>query len=265
MLYKDKIVWITGASSGIGAALAKSYYNDGARLILSARREKALQEVREGFGGDPERVKILPLDLADPGSLKVKADACLSLFGGIDILVNNGGISQRSLFAETDPETIRRIMEVNFFGAAELTHAVLPHMLEKKSGHIVVTASVTGKIGTKYRTGYAASKHALYGFYDSLRQEVYDYNIAVTLLCPGFIKTDVSVNALTGDGSAFGKVGDKHKSAMSADEMAAKIRARLAARKDEIIVAGFQERLAMLLKRISPALLNKILRKSKVT
>lgn len=265
MSYKNKIVWITGASSGIGEAFAKAFYNEGAKLILSSRREEELKRVMTDLSATPDNCYILPLDLAEPDTLPKKAEEALAAFGGIDVLVNNGGISQRSLFAETDMDTIRRLMEVNFFGSAELTRAVLPKMMEQKSGHIIVTSSVAGKFGTKFRSGYAASKHALQGLFDCIRQEMYEHNVGVTMVCPGPIKTNITQNSLTADGSNFGKMGDLHKSAMDADEMVTRIWKDLKNQKEEIYISSPKERLALLVKRISPRLLNVILKKSKVT
>tara|TARA_R110000868_G_scaffold235273_8_gene489131 strand:+ start:36204 stop:37001 length:798 start_codon:yes stop_codon:yes gene_type:complete len=265
MNYKNNIVWITGASSGIGEAFAKKFFEEGAKLILSSRRIEALEEVRNSLGGDNSNCYILPLDLADPTSLPKKAEEALAAFGTIDVLVNNGGISQRSVFAETDMETIRRLMEVNFFGSAELARVVLPTMMQKKNGHIIVTSSVAGKFGTKFRSGYAASKHALHGLFDCIRQEMYEYNVAVTMVCPGPIKTNITQNSLTADGSNFGKMGDLHKTAMDADEMVDRIWTKIKKRKEEIYVSSPKENLALLVKRISPRLLNIILKNSKVT
>lgn len=265
MNYQNKIVWITGASSGIGEAFAKKFYDEGAKLILSSRRKEELERVKEGLGADESNCFVLPLDLADSDSLPKKATEALAAFGRIDVLVNNGGISQRSLFAETDMETIRRLMEVNFFGSAELTRAVLPSMTEQKSGHIIVISSVAGKFGTKFRSGYAASKHALQGLFDCIRQEMYEYNVGVTMVCPGPIKTNITQNSLTADGSNFGKMGDLHKSAMDADEMVARIWNSLKKQKEEIYISSPKERLALLVKRISPRLLNIVLKNSKVT
>ncbi len=262
--YQGKTVWVTGASSGIGEALAKAYYKDGANLILSSRRKEALNEVKQSLGDDESKIKILTLDLAEPDTFTSKTKEAVSFFGSIDILVNNGGISQRSVFEETEMETVRKIMEVNYFGSVGLTKAVLPHMISKKSGQIIVTSSIAGKIGTKFRTAYAASKHAVQGFFDSLRQEMYEHNISVTLICPGPIKTNITKNALTADGSSFGKMGDLHEEAMDADEMVERIWGKLKAEKEEIIISSFKERLALLVKRISPRLLNKILKNSKV-
>lgn len=265
MSYQGKTIWITGASSGIGEAFAKAFHKEGANLILSSRREDALEEVKNSLQGDSSNVRILPLDLSQSDSFKEKADEALKFFGQIDALFNNGGVSQRSTVMETEMETYRRLMEINYFGSIALTKAVLPHMIEKKSGHIITTSSVAGKIGTKFRSGYSGSKHAVQGFFNSLRQEMYEHNISVTLLCPGFVKTNISRNALTGDGSAFGEMGDAHSKAMSADEMVEKVMPKIKARKEEIYVTGAKEGLAMWLQRFSPTLLNKILKNQKVT
>ncbi|MEX0608029.1 MAG: SDR family oxidoreductase [Balneolaceae bacterium] len=265
MSYKGKTVWITGASSGIGEAFTKAFYQEGANLILSSRREDALQEVKSNLGEDTSNVKIIPLDLTKPNSFPEKATEALSAFGQIDVLINNGGVSQRATVMESEMSTFRRLMEINYFGAVGLTKEVLPHMLERKSGHIIVTSSVAGKIGTKFRSGYAGSKHAVQGFFNSLRQEMYEHNVAVTLLCPGFIKTDISKNALTGDGSKFNKMGDAHSKAMTADEMVAKVMPKIKSQKEEIFVTGIKERLALWVQRLSPTLLNKIMKDQKVT
>lgn len=265
MTYKNKVVWITGASSGIGESFAKAFYKEGAKLILSSRREEALLEVRNSLGADDSTCKILPLDLADSNSLPGKAEEALALFGEIDVLLNNGGISQRSIFAESDMSTIRRLMEVNFFGSTELTRAVLPSMMERKSGHIIVISSLAGKFGTKFRSGYAASKHALHGMFDSIRQEMYEHNVAVTMVCPGPIKTNITINSLTADGSSFGEMGNLHTKAMDADEMVSRIWNKIKRRKEEIYISGPLEMLALILKRVSPRLLNIVLKNSKVT
>jgi short-subunit dehydrogenase len=265
MNYQGKTIWITGASSGIGEAFARAFYEEGANLILSSRREDTLQEVKDSLGSNTSNVKILTLDLMEAESFATKAQEAIEAFGQIDVLINNGGISQRSTVLESDMEVYRRLMEVNYFGAVGLTKKVLPYMVERKAGHIIVTSSVAGKIGTKFRSGYAASKHAVQGFFNSLRQEMYEHNVAVTLLCPGFIKTDISKNALTGDGSKFNKMGDAHKKAMTADEMVAKVMPNIKSRKEEIYVTGFKEKMAIWVQRISPTLLNKILKNQKVT
>lgn len=259
----SQTIWITGASSGIGEALAKAYSKKDARLILSARRAAELERVAGLCEGPSENIKILPLDLANESELPEKTALATSFWDGIDIIINNGGISQRALAIESNPETIRKIMEVNFFGSVFLTQAILPHMVERKSGHIVVVSSVMGKFGTKYRSAYAASKHAVHGWFDCLRQEMYEHNVDITLVCPGYIRTNISLNALTADGSTFNQIGEAHKKAMSADTFAAKLIPQLDKRKDEVYIGG-KEILAVYLKRFTPRLLNRILRKVKV-
>ena len=260
------VVWITGASSGIGKAFAKQYAKDGAHLILSSRRidelEKLKSELSSFSNGD---ILVLPLDLsAGDVALQEKTEQAWAWKTKMNVLVNNGGISQRSLFLETDMQTIRRLLEVNVFGALSLSRFILPNMVTQGSGHIIVTSSVAGKFGTKYRSGYAASKHAIQGAFDSIRQEMYEHNVDITLVCPGPIKTAITQNSLTGDGKAFGKMGDLHTHAMDADEMLRRIWPKIKARKEEIVVSRPKERLALLLKRAAPGLLNRILKRSKV-
>ncbi|MAL18185.1 MAG: short chain dehydrogenase [Balneola sp.] len=265
MNYQGKTIWITGASSGIGEAFARAFFSEGANLILSSRREDVLKDVKESLGEDTSNVKIITLDLTDSESFPEKTKEALAAFGQIDVLINNGGVSQRATVMDSEMSTLRRLMEINYFGSAGLTKEVLPHMVERKSGHIIVTSSVAGKIGTKFRSGYAASKHAVQGFFNSLRQEMYEHNVAVTLLCPGFIKTNISKNALTGDGSKFDQMGDAHSKAMTADEMVKKVMPDIKSRKEEIYVTGLKEGLALWVQRFSPTLLNKILKNQKVT
>lgn len=264
MSLEKKVVWITGASSGIGEALAYEFNKKGALLILSARREDELFRVQSECENGEDTVKVFPLDLEDTETLPKKAEEAMKLFGSIDMLINNGGISQRAYAVDSKMETIRKVMEVNFFGSVALTKAILPHMIEQKSGHIVVISSVMGKLGTKYRSAYAASKHALHGWFDCLRQEVYEHQIDVSLVCPGFVKTNVTVNALTAEGKKHNKMDDAQKNAMSPEEFAKRLLPKLAKRKEEIIIGG-TEILTVYLKRISPSLLNRILRKIKVT
>lgn len=261
---QKKVIWITGASSGIGEALVHEFNKKGAHLILSSRRTEELERVKNACENHEVTVRILPLDLSDTKSLSLKAEEAVSMYGSVDMLINNGGISQRAYAVDTDMETVRRIMEVNFFGTVALTKAVLPHMIEQKTGHIVVISSVMGKIGTRYRSTYAASKHSLHGWFDCLRQEVYEHNIDVSLVCPGFVRTNVTVNALTGEGDKYNKMEKAQKSAMPADEFAKKLLPKLAKKKEEIYIGG-SEILSVYVKRLSPRLLNMILRKVQVT
>jgi short-subunit dehydrogenase len=261
---QKKVIWITGASSGIGEALAYEFNKKGANLILSARRVEELDRVKTGCINSDQTVKILPLDLKNTGGLESKAKEAKVLFGHIDMLINNGGVSQRAYAVDATLDTIRELMEVNFFGTVALTKALLPDFIDQKSGHIVVISSVMGKIGTRYRSAYAASKHALHGWFDCLRQEVYEHNIDVTIVCPGFVKTNVTVNALTAEGDKYGKLESAHKNAMPAEEFAKKLLPKLARQKEEVYIGG-SEILAVYMKRLAPRLLNRILRRTKVT
>lgn len=264
MSFKDKVIWITGASSGIGEALTYALNRRGARLILSSRRKEALERVKSNCRQNISHVHILPLDLEETDSLGGKAETALKIYGHIDYLFNNGGISQRSEASETQLEVLRRVMEINFFGAVTLTKAVLPSMIERQSGHVVVTSSVMGKFGTRLRSSYAASKHALHGYFDCLRQEVFDDGIDVTLVCPGFIKTDVTINMLEADGSKHGKMGEGQKSGMPADKFAEKLLPKIEKRKQEIYIGG-KEILGVYLKRLMPTIFYKLLQKVEVT
>lgn len=264
MSFQNKVAWITGASSGIGEALAYALHDHGAKLILSSRRKEVLEEVKSNCKGKTSDIHVLPLDLADSDSLPEKAEQALNMYGHIDYLFNNGGISQRSLAVDTEMDVNRRVMEINYFGSITLTKAVLPSMIDRQTGHIVVTSSVMGKFGTRLRSSYAASKHALHGYFDCLRQEVYDDNIDVSLVCPGFIRTNVTKNALEGDGSKHNKMGTGQKKGMPPSTFAKKLLPKIAKGKEEIYIGGM-EIWGIYLKRFVPRLFNKILRNSKVT
>jgi len=264
MSFNDSVIWITGASSGIGEALTYALHQRGAKLILSSRRQEALQKVKQNCEGDVSDIHIITLDLSETDSLPQKAEHALGIYGRIDYLFNNGGISQRSLAIDTQMDVIRKVMEINFFGSVALTKAVLPSMIKRQSGHIVITSSVMGKFGTRLRSTYAASKHALHGYFDCLRQEVYNDNIHVSLVCPGFIKTDVTKNALEGDGSKHNEMGHGQEQGMPPEEFAEKLLPKITKQQEEIYIGG-TEILGIYLKRFFPRLLNKVLRNSEVT
>ncbi|MBX2915643.1 MAG: SDR family oxidoreductase [Cyclobacteriaceae bacterium] len=265
--YAGKVVWITGASSGIGEALTYALAQQGARLILSARRKEELERVK---GNCPiatqAHIKILPVDLSKPDTHKLSAEAAIQLFGQVDILINNGGISQRSLGKETQLEVDRKVMEVDYFGTIGITKYLLPHFLSRRAGHIVTISSVMGKIGTPYRSGYAAAKHALHGFFDSLRAELWkdSKDIYVTLICPGWIKTNITLHAVTGDGSKLNQMDGSTKTGMPADVFAVKALVAIARKKEEVYIGGFKEGLAIVLKRFMPGMFSRIIRKAKV-
>lgn len=251
----QKTVWITGASSGIGEALALQYAKDHARLVLSARREDELQRVAErchDAGLAKDDVLVLPLDVTDWAALPGKVQAVLDTFGQIDLLVNNAGVSQRSLCKDTDMAVYQKLMDVDVMGQIALTKAVLPHMLERGAGHLAITSSVAGKVGVPMRTGYCAAKHAVMGFFDALRAEVEGQGISVSTITPGFIRTDISRNALAGDGSAYGREDEDIAGGMNVDECAEVVFKGLTAKKREIPVGKGKEMAALWLKRIAP-------------
>lgn len=264
MNFDHKIIWITGASSGIGKSLAITLSKHQTKLILSSRNEKELNAVKNACE-HPENVMILPLDLENYMSLSDKVDNALSLFGDIDVLFNNGGVSQRSFAKETSIEVDKRIMDVNYLGTVALTKALLPHFIEKNNGHFVVITSIVGKIGTPLRSSYAASKHALHGFFDSLRAEVYQNNIKITLACPGFVQTNVSLNALTADGTPQNKMDSATKNGLTSEVFVQKLLNAVRQEKQEVYIGGFKEKLAVYVKRFFPKLLSKMIRKLAVT
>jgi dehydrogenase/reductase SDR family protein 7B len=263
MRLADKIVWITGASSGIGEALAVELSRYGARVVLSARRQAELERVRNRLVW-PEKHLVLPLDLTDPGSFAGARDKVLEAFGRIDMLINNGGISQRSLVVDTDLAVDRRIMEINYFGTIALTRTVLPAMIERGGGELVVISSLVGELSTPLRSAYAASKHALHGWFEALRAEEYDRGIRVLMVMPGFIRTSVSLNALTGDGSAQGSMDAAQERGMSPELCAERIIDAVQRGREQVIIAR-RERLAVYLKRWLPWLYRKLIRRMKVT
>lgn len=257
--FYQKTAWITGASSGIGEALALELARQGARLVLSARRADELQRVALATGLAPADVLILPLDVTDEASLPQHAQTVMQRFGRIDVLFLNAGISQRSFVSETDLSVYHRLMQVNFFGVIGLAKAVLPHFLAQQRGQFVVTSSVSGKIGVKQRAGYCASKHALHGFFDSLRAEVADAGVRVTIICPGYIQTPISASALDASGKAYGRLNKAQAEGMPADDCARRILSAVAAGKEEVNIGG-KELLGIYLKRFFPSLLTRVLR-----
>lgn len=255
MNFQNKTVWITGASSGIGEALAKAFFEQGANLILSARREDELKRVKSQIGADDSRAIVLPLDLTDPACLAPAAETALAWKGHVDVLINNGGVSQRGLVQDTDMSVDRRLMEVNYFGAVALTKAVLPAMIARRAGHIVAISSVVGKYGFTLRSAYAASKHALDGFCESLLLEMRTHKIPVnvTVVSPGPIVTAISLNALTADGKPYGIMDEKQAAGMAADKAANLIIKGIAANKPEIYLGG-KEVLMIYIHRFFPGL-----------
>jgi short-subunit dehydrogenase len=259
MRFQDQVIWITGASSGIGEALAYAFAREGACLVLSARREVELDRVRRACAR-PETHVVVPLDLTRSDSFAGVAADVLARNGGIDVLVNNGGVSQRGLAAETTLAVERQIMEIDYFGAVALTKAVLPAMRARRRGHVVVVSSVMGYVGTPMRSSYAAAKHALHGYFDSLRAEVWRDGIKVMIACPGYVRTAVSDNALTADGARHARTDRTQARGIAPDRCAAAIVRAVARGREEVAVGG-PEIYGIWLQRFFPRLFSRLARR----
>ncbi len=259
---KKNVIWITGASSGIGAELAKQYAKEGAFLILSARREKALQEVKNSCEYQ-ENIAVLPLDLKDFKSMAQHVEKALAVYGSIDLLINNGGVSQRSLIADTKIEVYQELMDINYMGTVALTKALLPYYIERKKGHFAVVTSVMGKFGSPYRSGYCGAKHALHGFFDVLRMEHQKDNLDVTLICPGFVQTNVTINALTGTGDRLNHDDPGTQNGLEVAYFCRKMIRAIRNKKWEVSF-GKKEKLGVFVKRFSQKVLHAIVMRSNV-
>jgi len=261
MDFTHKKIWITGASSGIGEALVYELSKKGAEIIISARRNEELERVKDNCQ-DKSKIHIQTLDLEKHQQIMEIAEEILKKHGQIDILINNGGISQRSLTKETPLEIDKKIMDINYFGSICLTKAVLPKMLETRNGHIVVISSLTGKFGAPLRSAYAASKHALHGFFDTLRAETWQDGLKILLVCPGHIKTKVSINAITASGKPQNKMDEDSANGMLPEKLAAKIIKAINCNQQELITGGV-EVMGVYVKRFFPRLFSRIIRNKK--
>ncbi len=265
--YKGKTIWITGASAGIGEALALTLAEKGASLILSSRKKPGLDKVASACltKGAP-KVDVLPLDLAEHSQLDTLINENQALLAHVDILINNGGISQRSQVAETDFAVYKKLMDINYLGTVKLSLGVLPFFKQRNTGHYVSISSMAGKFGVPGRSGYSASKMALHGFFDALRAEQRSTGIKVTLICPGYIKTDISLNALTSDGSPQGTLDEAQRNGMDVDTMVDQTLKAIAKGREEVHIGGFKEvKMAGFVARVFPATFRKIIAKAKTT
>ncbi len=260
----NKVIWITGASSGIGEALAKELAQHDARLILSARREEELKRVQRELPDAGDYCHILPLDLEQHEEIPGKVEQAIQLFGQVDVLVNNGGISQRSLIEDTDFVVFKRLMDINYLGTIRLTNTLLPHFIERQTGHYVTVTSLMGKFASPLRSGYCGAKHALHGYFDALRLEQEQNGVQITLVCPGFINTNVSKNAFTGDGSPQQKMDNATAKGLSPEACAQKMVKAIQKEKREVYI-GKREVMGIYLKRFFPGLLHRVVKRSAVT
>lgn len=258
----NKIVWITGASSGIGAELAKIYSHRGIKLILSSRNVRALERVKSECYY-PENIKILPIDLNDFYAAPDLVKKAYNIYGRIDILINNAGVSQRSLIVDTQFDVLKKLIEINYLGTVALSRALLPFFLKQGFGHYVVVSSVMGKYGSPFRSGYSAAKHALHGFFDVMRMEHQKDNINVTIICPGFVRTPIAMNSLKGDGSVLGVDDLATRKGLKVEDFARKMVRSVDQKKWEVQF-GKKELLGVYLKRLSNKLLHSAVIRSNV-
>lgn len=262
--FQDKVIWIAGASSGIGEGLVYAFINEGARVIASAPFKTELNKVRDNCGEKKDFCQIVVLDMTKPGNFQALTDKVVDDFGRIDILIHIAGISQRALIQDTSMDTVRKIMEVNFFGAVALTKAVLPVMQAQGYGQIVATSSIVGKFGFPLRSIYSASKHALHGFFESLQAENMDNNIFVTLLIPGRVNTRISFNALTGGGEVWGKNDAGQSGGIPVEKATRTILHGISKRKKEVLIGG-KELIMVRIKRFFPWLFWRMVNKIDTT
>lgn len=258
--FAGKTVWVTGASSGIGRALAVELDRRGARLVISGRRETALAQTKAQLSLP---ALVLAFEATDHDGLPALVDEAVAWRpGGIDVLVNNAGVSQRSLIIDTDFSVYRELMEVDFFAPVRLTQLILPHMIKRGDGHVAVISSVAGKVGVPLRGGYSAAKHAILGWYDTLRAEVeMAYGIDVSVILPGSVRTDVAINALSGTGEARGHSDENIANGMPVAEAARQIAEGLSARVREFLVAEGQEAQAAIFRAQQPEMIFEMLAK----
>ncbi|XP_014661530.1 PREDICTED: dehydrogenase/reductase SDR family protein 7-like [Priapulus caudatus] len=263
-----KVVLITGASSGLGEALAYEFYLAGSKVILGARRTNELQRVKQELLDLKCETKyelykpcILTLDLSDIASIPDKVLEASNYFGVIDILVNNAGISYRGDALYTSTDVDMQLMTTNYLGTAALTKVVLPHMMRHGKGEIVVVSSVQGKIAIPHRSAYAASKHATEAFFECLRAEVSHHNIHITMVSPEYIRTNLSLNALTASGAQYGQMDKTTAGGMAPRTAAQRILEAVAWQRDDVIIAGFKPKAAIYLNFLLPSFYRYIMKK----
>jgi dehydrogenase/reductase SDR family protein 7B len=263
-IFENKVVWITGASSGIGEALVYQFVRNGARVIASSNDLSGLQRVREACKERSVMVTCVPFDLSETSGIDDIVNQQFNSFGKIDFLLNIGGISQRARIDETPLWLDRKIFEINYFGTIALTKAVLPYMIRQKSGHILATSSISGRFGFPLRSAYSASKQALHGFFETLYLENKSSNIKTSVIIPGRVNTAISLHALNPEGKEHGQLDDGQAKGISPD-MAAKIIIRGIKRDKREILVGKSELMLLHIRRYLPWLFFRIADKIKST
>jgi len=262
--FKNRLVWITGASSGIGKELALQLAEEGAHLIISSNDAQELSHVADECREFTSFCQEYPFDLSNPEEVKTTAETIVNTYDQIYLLINNGGISQRSLVKDTPVEIDRKIMEIDYFSYVILTKTVLPGMIEAGEGFIAATSSISGKFGFPLRSSYAAAKHAIQGFFETLRAELKPYNISVTIAYPGRIQTNISLRAIDQNGKEHGKMDPGQQNGLSAKECARQYIRAIKKRKPEVYI-GKNELLMVHIKRFFPSIFFRIVTKIKPT
>lgn len=261
--FDNKVVWITGASSGIGEATAYRFAQEGAKVIVTALEADLLENVVAHCKelGSPDAA-ALPFDLSKSDELDALAEKAWNQFGGIDVLYNNAGISQRGTTVETEMRVIRKVMDIDYYAPVILTKNILPRMIERGGGQLVVTTSIAGRFGFPLRCAYSSAKHALYGFFETVQAETYDQNIRVTIVCPGRVQTNISKYALEKDGKQHGKMDAGQAGGVTPQQAADKIVKAVYKKKREVLV-GRYELLMAYIKQFFPGLAARLARKIK--
>ena len=261
--FQDKVIWITGSSSGIGEATAYRFAQESAKLILTALEEDILLKVKEKcLSLGAPAVEILPFDLSKTEELEGLATRAWDSFGRIDVFYNNAGISQRATTIETQMSVIRKVMDVDYYAPVILTKAVLPKMIAQGGGQLAVTTSIAGLFGFPLRCAYSSAKHALYGFFETVAAENYKDGIRVTILTPGRVQTNISVNSLEKDGRKHGKMDAGQAGGITPEKASRIIFSAIAKEKREQLV-GSSELIMAHIKRFFPGLCAKLARKIK--
>ncbi|XP_036408985.1 dehydrogenase/reductase SDR family member 7B isoform X2 [Megalops cyprinoides] len=262
---QDAVVVITGASSGLGKECARVFHAAGARLILCGRDRARLQELVQELKevADSKQKTYTPstviFDLSDTETVASAAEEILKCHGHVDILINNAGVSYRGTILNTHVDVHKEVMGINYFGPVALTQAILPSMVQRRKGHVAVISSVQGKIAIPFRSAYAASKHATQAYFDCLRAEAEQYGLEVSVISPGYIRTNLSLNAVTGDGSKYGVLDKNTAEGRDPREVAEAVLRAVGRSKKDVLLAGPLPTLAVYIRTLCPQLFFKLM------
>jgi short-subunit dehydrogenase len=262
--FNGKIAWITGGSSGIGEALVKTFAKYGATVIASSNDAAGLERMKNECPENKEKIHCVPFDFRDTLQIEACVRRQMKKFDRIDFLINVGGVSQRAKITETSMRLERKIFEINYFGTVTLTKAILPYMINQKSGHILATSSISGRFGFPLRSAYSASKQALHGFIETLYLENKQNNIRASVIIPGRVRTSISIHALTSSGQEHGKLDDGQAKGITSEKAAMQIIKGIKKNKREILVGG-EELMMLHIRRYFPWLFFRIADKIKST